>query len=93
MLRISGGSLIYPWELKVRFSDADKLFLEDLAFIHGGVGISTMVRELVRAKQKELEEEIHDIPNADTGGQPRRNGEVQEGTISDHGNLRPDHPG
>lgn len=62
MQRTKGGShRDYPWEQRVLLSDADKLFLEDMAFIHGGVGISTMVREIIREKQRSLEESTHVI--------------------------------
>ncbi len=53
----SKNSPNYPWEVTVLFTDEDKLFLEDLAFIHGGVGLSTLIRILVREKQRSLEDE------------------------------------
>jgi len=51
----SRNSPNYPWEVTVLFTDGDKLFLEDLAFIHGGGGLSTLIRMLVREKQRSLE--------------------------------------
>lgn len=51
----------FPWRLEVHLAQEDKTFLEELAFVHGGVGLSALVREIVREKRRKLEEPIHVI--------------------------------
>ena len=57
MQRTKGGSHHnYPWEQRVLLSDDDKRFLEDLNRVRGGIGISPIVREIIREKKRLLED-------------------------------------